>query len=160
AEESDYRRRRLLCVRRERPGRRAAEQRDEVAAFHHSITSSARASRLSGTVRPSAFADLRLITSSYLVGCTTGSSPSPARRYASVVATFRPPFPHKFCVNTHYNDNARSEGPKMRKLLVGLLITGSLCLACPPRIAIAGSGEVAAGVVGGLAVGTLLGAAA
>ena len=51
------------------------------------------------------------------------------------------------------------EGPKMRKLLVGLLITGSLCLACTPRIAVAGSGEVAAGIVGGLAVGTLFGAA-
>jgi hypothetical protein len=53
---------------------------------------------------------------------------------------------------------AHSERPKMRKLLVGLLITGSL--AFTPRTAVAGSGEVAAGVVGGLAVGTLLGAAA
>jgi hypothetical protein len=39
---------RLLCPRRERPcGRRAAEERDELAAFDgraHSITSSARAS--------------------------------------------------------------------------------------------------------------------
>jgi hypothetical protein len=51
--------------------RRAAEQRDELAPGH-SITSSARASRLSGTVRPSAFAVLRLITSSYLVGACTG----------------------------------------------------------------------------------------
>jgi len=50
-------------------------------------------------------------------------------------------------------------GRKMRKLLIGLLITGSLCLTCAPRSAIAGSGEVAAGVVGGLAVGTLFGAA-
>jgi PXPV repeat (3 copies) len=47
----------------------------------------------------------------------------------------------------------------MRKLVVGLLITGSLGLACTPRPAVAGSGEVAAGVVGGLAVGTLFGAA-
>src|SRR5262245_3575128 len=57
--------------------RRATEQRDELASFHvrgHSITSSARASRLSGTVRPSAFAVLRLITSSNLVGCSTGRS--------------------------------------------------------------------------------------
>src|SRR5262249_12370200 len=55
----------LLPARRKRPRcRRAAEQRDELAPFHHSITSSARASRLSGTVRPSAFAVLRLITSS------------------------------------------------------------------------------------------------
>ena len=34
----------------------------------HSITSSARASSVGGTSRPSAFAVLRLITSSYLVG--------------------------------------------------------------------------------------------
>src|SRR5260221_3333477 len=47
----------------------------------------------------------------------------------------------------------------MRKLLVGLLIAGSLCLTFTPRTAVAGSGEVAAGIVGGLAVGTLFGAA-
>jgi hypothetical protein len=47
----------------------------------------------------------------------------------------------------------------MRKLLVGLLITGSLSLAVTPQPAVAGSGEVAAGIVGGLAVGTLFGAA-
>src|SRR5262249_53429695 len=40
----------------------------------HSITSSARASRVAGTVRPSAFAILRLTTSSYLVGACTGRS--------------------------------------------------------------------------------------
>ena len=40
----------------------------------HSITSSARASRVCGTVRPSAFAVLRLITNSYLVGACTGRS--------------------------------------------------------------------------------------
>src|SRR5262245_36731561 len=38
----------------------------------HSITSSARASRVSGTVSPSPLAVLRLITSSYLVGACTG----------------------------------------------------------------------------------------
>ena len=43
-EEADHRHRRLLRARRERPRRRrAAEQRDELAALH-SITSSARAS--------------------------------------------------------------------------------------------------------------------
>src|SRR5258707_15459656 len=48
----------------------------------------------------------------------------------------------------------------MQKLLVGLLITGSLSLAVTPQTAVAGSGgEVAAGVIGGLAVGTLFGAA-
>src|SRR5262249_15936591 len=40
----------------------------------HSITSSARASTLAGTSRPSAFAVLRLITVSYLVGACTGRS--------------------------------------------------------------------------------------
>src|SRR5262249_45211590 len=63
-----------LRPRRQRPSRhRAAEQRDELAS-RHSITSSARASRLSGTVSPSAFAVLRLITSSYFVGACTGRS--------------------------------------------------------------------------------------
>ena len=41
----------------------------------HSITSSARASRVGGTSRPSALAVLRLMTSSNLVGCWTGRSP-------------------------------------------------------------------------------------
>src|SRR5260221_2077259 len=52
-------------------GGHASEQRDELAPVH-SITSSARASSVSGTVRPSAFAVLRLMTSSNLVGCWTG----------------------------------------------------------------------------------------
>src|SRR6266511_4915300 len=43
-------------------------------ALRYSITSSARASRLSGTVRPSALAVLRLMTSSNLVGACTGRS--------------------------------------------------------------------------------------
>src|SRR5512133_521902 len=41
---------------------------------HYSITSSARASNLSGTSRPSVLAVLRLMTSSNLVGCMTGRS--------------------------------------------------------------------------------------
>ena len=40
----------------------------------HSITSSARASSVGGTSRPSALAVLRLMTSSYLVGACTGRS--------------------------------------------------------------------------------------
>src|SRR5215831_9320964 len=55
-----------ISVREAMP-RRAAEQSDELAPFH-SITSSARASSVSGTSRPSAFAVLRLITVSYLFG--------------------------------------------------------------------------------------------
>src|SRR5262245_20869620 len=65
----------LLRNRRDRPSGRAAEQRDELAAPHHSITSSARASNVGGTSRPSALAVLRLMTSSYLVGACTGRSP-------------------------------------------------------------------------------------
>src|SRR5262249_25672307 len=65
---------RLLRPRRERPrDGRAAEKRDELPAFH-SITSSASASNLSGTSRPSAFAVLRFMTISNLVGCNTGRS--------------------------------------------------------------------------------------
>src|SRR5262249_36921404 len=64
----------LLRARRERPrGSHAAEQRDEFPALH-SITSSASASSLGESSMPSAFAVLRLTTSSNLVGCCTGSS--------------------------------------------------------------------------------------
>src|SRR5262249_30653977 len=77
-EESDDLHRRLLRARRERPcSRRAAEQCDEVAPFHlrgHSMTSSARASSLSGIWRPSALAVLRLITNANLMDCITGRS--------------------------------------------------------------------------------------
>jgi len=69
SDESDHRHR-LLRARRDRPSRsRAAEQRDEVASFH-SITSSARASSVGGTSRPSALAVLRLMANSNLVGCS------------------------------------------------------------------------------------------
>src|SRR5262249_6286303 len=53
----------------------------------------------------------------------------------------------------------RLKGLKMRKLLLTVLITSSFCLSVTPRVAVAGSGDVAAGIVGGLAVGTLFGAA-
>src|SRR5262249_18567284 len=61
-----------LRARRERPCCRATEQRDELAAAAHSITSSARASSVAGISRPSALAVLRLMTKSYLVGACTG----------------------------------------------------------------------------------------
>jgi hypothetical protein len=48
----------LLRACDERPSRRTAEQRDEIAA-PHSITSSARASTVAGTSMPSAFGDER-----------------------------------------------------------------------------------------------------
>src|SRR5215472_3643973 len=64
----------LLRTRRERPRRRrTAEQRYECAPLH-SITSSARASSVGGTSRPSAFAVLRLMINSSFVVCWTGKS--------------------------------------------------------------------------------------
>ena len=63
----------LCACAAQRPRRRAAEQRDELPP-PHSITSSARASSVGGISRPSALAVLRLMTSSNLVGCTTGRS--------------------------------------------------------------------------------------
>src|SRR5262249_53363019 len=67
AQEADHRQRRLLRARRERPrDGRATEHRDELAALH-SITSSARASSIGGTSRPSALAVLRLISNSSFV---------------------------------------------------------------------------------------------
>ena len=64
----------LLPARHYRPRRRAAEQRDELAPLHHSITSSAATCSVVGTVRPSALAACKLITSSNCVGRTTGRS--------------------------------------------------------------------------------------
>src|SRR5262249_41065908 len=56
-----------LRSRREWPSRHAGEKCDELAALYHSITSSARARKDSGIVRPIAFAALTLTTSSNLV---------------------------------------------------------------------------------------------
>ena len=64
---------RRLCAQPQRPRGGAADSQQERAAFH-SITSSARASRVAGKSRPSALAVLRLITSSYRVGACTGRS--------------------------------------------------------------------------------------
>ena len=63
----------LLRARRERPRRRAAEQRDELApvSFDHLV---GEREKSVGTSRPSAFAVLRLITNSNLVGRNTGKS--------------------------------------------------------------------------------------
>src|SRR5437762_1573585 len=54
-------------------GRSLDDQSEEIAPSH-SMTSSARASKTGGTVRPSAFAAVRLIISSNRVGCPTGRS--------------------------------------------------------------------------------------
>src|SRR5262249_25223906 len=74
-EKTDQRDRCLLRPRQDRPadGRRAAEQRDELAA-RHSITWSARAISVGGTGRLSALAVVTLIARSNLVGCSTGMS--------------------------------------------------------------------------------------
>ena len=55
----------------------------------HSITSSARASSIGGTLRPSILAVCALITSSYLVGACTGSSAGFSRREAELVDWIR-----------------------------------------------------------------------
>src|SRR5262249_41477205 len=92
-EEPDHRHRGLLPSRGNRPCRRAADKRDELAAFH-SMTSLARSRNDSGILMPIALAVVRLTTSSNLVGCSTGISPgfvprkilstkSPARRNKS-----------------------------------------------------------------------------
>src|SRR5439155_15321588 len=77
-EVTDHRHCRLLRARRERPrGRRAAEQRDELAPLYrcnHSITWSARSRIDVGNSMPIALAVLRLMTSSNLVGNSTGRS--------------------------------------------------------------------------------------
>src|SRR5262245_36255947 len=68
----------IRCARAQLPrgprGRRAAEQRDELAATDHSITSSARARSVAGTVMPRALAVFMLMTSWNRVGCSTGKS--------------------------------------------------------------------------------------
>src|SRR5262249_47196473 len=70
----------LLRARCQRPCRRTAEQRDELAPPDHSITSSARTSSVGGTSKPSAFAVFRLTIVSYLVGACTGRSAGLAPR--------------------------------------------------------------------------------
>ena len=63
----------MLRARRERPRRRAAEQRNEFTS-PHSITSSARARSVGGTVRPSIRAVEALMTNLNLLDCITGRS--------------------------------------------------------------------------------------
>src|SRR5262245_35385656 len=62
-----------LGAGREWPRRRTPEQGDELAPLH-SITSSARASSVAGTVMPSALAVFILMTSWKRVRCSTGKS--------------------------------------------------------------------------------------
>jgi hypothetical protein len=75
--------RQLRTCRRTRPGQLCAtsgcEQSQQTNSLY-SITSSARASSVGGSSRPIAFAVLRLMISSYLVGCWSGSSVGLRRR--------------------------------------------------------------------------------
>src|SRR5206468_2523715 len=75
--------------RKERPKREPTLER---APGHHWITSSARPSTDGGIVRPSAFAVLRLMTSSNFVGCSTGRSAGlvPLRILSTYPAARRP----------------------------------------------------------------------
>src|SRR5215813_2026944 len=78
--------RRLLRARRQRPrGRRAAEQSNELAALH-SITSSARASSVGGTSRPSALAVVRSMTRSNFVEARRMRVCYPSRPSARMVS--------------------------------------------------------------------------
>src|SRR6516165_4663203 len=80
----------LLRARCERPRRSRAKQRDERAAVH-SITSSARARSVAGTVMPSALAVFILMTSWKRVGCSTGKSAgwAPLRILSTYTAALR-----------------------------------------------------------------------
>src|SRR5262249_46669608 len=74
AEDPDAGHRRLLRARCERPRRgRAADERDELPPLH-SITSSARASSVGGTSRPSSLAVWMLVMNSNLAAWITGIS--------------------------------------------------------------------------------------
>src|SRR5262249_54730394 len=74
-QESDAIHLRYLLRRGQRGSERTGQRvQQEAAAVHYSITWSARSSSDGGMVRPSAFAVLRLMTSSNLVGCCIGRS--------------------------------------------------------------------------------------
>jgi hypothetical protein len=78
--------------RRERPrGDRAAEQLDELAPLHHSITSSARKRTEGGIVSSRDFAVPRFSAKSNFVGCSTDKSAAftPLRTLATMIADCR-----------------------------------------------------------------------
>src|SRR5262249_27600225 len=74
ADVGDHRQRARLGACGQGQARGANEQCDEITP-PHSITSSASASNVGGTSRPSALAVLRLMTDLNLVACSTGISP-------------------------------------------------------------------------------------
>src|SRR5262249_33205577 len=81
----------LLRTRRKRPRHRGAAESQDKRAAVHSITSSARASNASGTVKPSALAVFILMISSKWVGCSTGRSAgwAPLRILSTYTAALR-----------------------------------------------------------------------
>src|SRR5262249_16978619 len=83
------RRLRLRGVRRDEDA--PANHGDKRSTVHQRMISSARISSDCGIVRPSAFAVLRLMTSSNFVGCSTGISPgwAPFRILSTYVAARR-----------------------------------------------------------------------
>src|SRR5262249_42089825 len=64
----------LRCTGTRSQGRRRAEQSEEIAAVHYSMTSSARSNTVCGIIRPSALAVSRLMTSSKRADRATGKS--------------------------------------------------------------------------------------
>src|SRR5262249_11523037 len=92
----DHRHCLLLRARSEWPSSRAADRNNELAP-PHSITSSARASNVGDTDKPSALAVVRLMTRSNLVGCATGRSEGFApRRILSTYSAARRNWSGKF----------------------------------------------------------------
>ena len=75
AKKSDHGQRRLLSVGRSRePAKESAAGERHELPPHHSITSSARLTSVTGRSKPSALAVFRLMTRSYLFGACTGRS--------------------------------------------------------------------------------------
>src|SRR5262249_44069502 len=105
AEQSDQCHRWLLRARRERPRRRAAEQRDEVAVANHSITSSA-------IVVPVTFPPgrLRLATSPDLTGSLPVANTIGIVLVADLAATTASVAPVNLTVKRRTSPSARSSG--------------------------------------------------
>src|SRR5262245_36334089 len=80
----------------------------------HSITSSARASRVGGTSMPSAFAVLRLITNSYFVGACTGA------RDASMMSTRNERRPYAQLLSCCFSSLKKRQSVPCAMILLGL----------------------------------------
>ena len=105
----------------------AALGQGETSARLHSITWSAIASSLSGTSRPRAFAVLRLMTISNLVGCCTGRSPGFSPR--SILSTYDIPQ-----ASVRVRGSISSGSVNLGRITPVLRVTGS-CRLCPSAAA-------------------------